>query len=158
MLNIVITLDVIQNDKVASILEDVSDEFGSLETVKTKFEAWKTNYHQDYTKAFGSLSLPGAFEFYVRCELVAWNPFTEPMEFDTMHWHTILSQYGITDEHEDADTELLNKVVEKVMIKKLKSMLDILNITSMKEMRYASQAIEQISYYVEKHERPFMVR
>ncbi|KAI7857557.1 nineteen complex-related protein 2-domain-containing protein [Circinella umbellata] len=149
-------LDVIQNDKVASILEDVSDEFGSLEMVKSKFEAWKTNFYQDYTKAFGSLSLPGAFEFYVRCELVTWNPFTEPMEFDTMKWHTILSQYGITDEHEDADTELLNKVVEKVLIKKLKSMLDILNITSMKEMRYASQAIEQISYYVEKHERSFM--
>ncbi|KAI9258992.1 nineteen complex-related protein 2-domain-containing protein [Phascolomyces articulosus] len=149
-------LDVIQNDKIPALLEDVSDEFGSLEMVKSKFEAWKTSFYEDYSKAFGSLSLPGAFEFYVRCELVTWNPWTEPLEFDTMRWHTILSQYGITEEHEDADTELLNKVVEKVLIKKIKSMLDILNASSMKEMRYAAQAIEQISYYVEKHERPFM--
>ncbi|KAI9489329.1 nineteen complex-related protein 2-domain-containing protein [Zychaea mexicana] len=149
-------LDVIQNDNIPAILEDVSDEFGSIEMIKSKFEAWKTNFYEDYTKAFGSLSLPGAFEFYVRCELATWNPFTEPVDFDTMRWHSVLSQYGITDEHEDADTELLNKVVEKVLIKKIKSLLDTLNVASMKEMRYAAQAVEQVSYYVEKHERPFM--
>ncbi|KAI8140281.1 nineteen complex-related protein 2-domain-containing protein [Fennellomyces sp. T-0311] len=149
-------LDNITSGKVEEMLEDVGEEFGSLEMVKNKFEAWKTNFFDDYSKAFGSLSLPGAFEFYVRCELVTWNPFTEPMEFDTMRWHAVLSEYGITEEHEDADTELLNKVVEKIMIKKIKSMLDTLDAASMKEMRYAVQAVEQVSYYVEKHERPFM--
>jgi hypothetical protein len=59
--------------------------------------------------------------------------------------------------HEDADVELLNKVVEKVMLKKIKNLLDTMNPISSKETRYAVQAVEQISYYVEKHERSFQV-
>ena len=140
-----------------AMLEDVGEEFESLEAVKHKFEAWKTRFYDDYTKAFGSLSLPGAFEFFVRCELVSWDPFSESTEFETMRWHTILSQYGITDHGDDADAELLSKIVEKVLIKKVKSMLDTLNIASMKEMRYAAQVVEQISYYVEKHDRAYQV-
>lgn len=139
------------------MLEDVGEEFESLEAVKSKFEAWKTRFYDDYNKAFGSLSLPGAFEFFVRCELVSWDPFSESTEFESMRWHTILSQYGITDHGDDADAELLSKIVEKVLIKKVKSMLDTLNIASTKEMRYAAQVVEQISYYVEKHDRAYQV-
>lgn len=148
-------LDDIQDNKVPAMLEDVGEEFESLEAVKSKFEAWKTRFYDDYNKAFGSLSLPGAFEFFVRCELVSWDPFSESTEFESMRWHTILSQYGITDHGDDADAELLSKIVEKVLIKKVKSMLDTLNIASTKEMRYAAQVVEQISYYVEKHDRAY---
>lgn len=140
------------------MLEDVGEEFESMEAVKSKFEAWKTRFYDDYTKAFGSLSLPGAFEFFVRCELVSWDPFSQSTEFESMRWHTILSQYGITEHGDDADAELLSKIVEKVLIKKVKSMLDTLNIASTKEMRYAAQVVEQISYYVEKHDRAYQVR
>ncbi|KAJ8653157.1 hypothetical protein O0I10_011206 [Lichtheimia ornata] len=148
-------LDNIQDNKVPAMLEDVGEEFESMEAVKSKFEAWKTRFYDDYTKAFGSLSLPGAFEFFVRCELVSWDPFSQSTEFESMRWHTILSQYGITEHGDDADAELLSKIVEKVLIKKVKSMLDTLNIASTKEMRYAAQVVEQISYYVEKHDRAY---
>lgn len=69
-------LEMIQNVKMLDMLADVGEEFKSLRTVKDKFEAWKTQYYDDYQKAYGSLSLPGAFEFYVRCELVSWDPFS----------------------------------------------------------------------------------
>lgn len=69
-------LDTIQNEKLEEMLADVGEEFKSLRTVKDKFEAWKLNYYDDYQKAYGSLSLPGAFEFYIRCELLSWDPFS----------------------------------------------------------------------------------
>ncbi|KAI8076838.1 nineteen complex-related protein 2-domain-containing protein [Halteromyces radiatus] len=151
-------LDDIQFNKMDELFDDVSDDFKSLEAVKSFFEAWKTDFYEDYKNAFGSLSLPAAFEFYIRCELVAWNPFSDPIEFDTMKWHSTLSKYGIIDGvegHEDADVELLNKVVDKVIIKKIKGLLDTMNPASSKETRYAVQVAEQVSYYVDKHERSF---
>lgn len=54
----------------------MGNEFKTLEAVKSYFEAWKTEFYEDYKNAFGSLSLPVAFEFYIRCELVAWDPFS----------------------------------------------------------------------------------
>ncbi|KAI8374298.1 nineteen complex-related protein 2-domain-containing protein [Radiomyces spectabilis] len=151
------TLERIQTDELDQMLADVGDDFGSIRAVKDKFEAWKGHFYDDYQKAFGSLSLPGAFEFYVRCELVSWDPFTDAREFDTMQWHRILSEYGITEEegHEDADVELLNKVVEKVLVKKIKHMMPVLDVASIKATRCAIHAVEQISYYVEKNDKVF---
>ncbi|KAI9341603.1 nineteen complex-related protein 2-domain-containing protein [Pilaira anomala] len=151
-----IKLETIQAEKLSDLMSDVGDEFKSLRTVKDKFEAWKLEYYDDYQKAYGSLSLPGAFEFYIRSELLSWDPFSNPMDFDTMQWHSILSEYGVSAEHEDPDIEMLNKVVEKSMIKKIKSMLDTLNAASSKEMRYAAQVIEQVSYYVDTHEKAYI--
>lgn len=68
-------LQAIETAGIEALMEDVSEEFRSLGAVKEKFEAWKTTYYEDYQKAFGSLSLPGAFEFYIRLELITWNPF-----------------------------------------------------------------------------------
>jgi hypothetical protein len=74
-------LDNIQTNKMDELFGDVGDEYKSLGAVKSFFEAWKTEFYEDYKNAFGSLSLPAAFEFYVRCELVAWDPFSvsEPL-------------------------------------------------------------------------------
>jgi GC-rich sequence DNA-binding factor len=69
-------LEIVQSEKTKEMLADVGEEFKSLRTVKDKFEAWKSQYYDDYQKAYGSLSLPGAFEFYVRCELVSWDAFS----------------------------------------------------------------------------------
>jgi hypothetical protein len=77
-----------------------------------------------------------------------------------MKWHATLSSYGIVgglEGHEDADIELLNKVVEKVVLKRIKNLLDTMNPVSSQETRYAVHAVEQVSYYVEKHEHPFQV-
>lgn len=67
--------DEIQRDKINAIIADVQDDFSSLLSVKNKFESWKREFNDDYTKAYGGLSLPGAFEFYIRIELITWNPF-----------------------------------------------------------------------------------
>ncbi|KAL7316435.1 hypothetical protein PS15m_005525 [Mucor circinelloides] len=148
-------LQQIQSNGIEELMADVSSEFSSLSTVKDKFEAWKLDYYDDYKKAYGSLSLPGAFEFYIRSELVSWDPFSDPMDFDSMQWHKVLSEYGVSVEHEDPDVEMLNKVVEKSIIKKIKSMLDTLDAASSKQMRYGAQLMEQVSYYVDTDEKAY---
>jgi hypothetical protein len=80
------------------------------------------------------------------------------MDLDSMQWHSILSEYGVSAEHEDPDIEMLNKVVEKTIIKKIKMMLDTLNAASTREMRYAAQVVEQVSYYVDTHEKAYQVK
>lgn len=74
-----------------------------------------------------------------------------------MEWHRTLSEYGLSSEHEDPDTEMLNKIVEKVIIKKIKGYLETLNARSSRQMRYASQVMEQVSYYVDPNEKAYKV-
>ncbi|KAG2172997.1 hypothetical protein INT44_006970 [Umbelopsis vinacea] len=153
-------LDEIQRDKINAIIADVQDDFSSLLSVKNKFESWKTEFNDDYTKAYGGLSLPGAFEFYIRIELITWNPFLRPVDLDTMRWHTIISEYGVANEQEDdamddPDSTILNKVVEKTVCKKIKDMIPNLDVFSAAQMKSAKHAIEQVSYYVEDHEPAF---
>ncbi|KAI8981606.1 nineteen complex-related protein 2-domain-containing protein [Mycotypha africana] len=144
----------LESEKIVELMADVGSDFRSIDAVKDKFEAWKLEYYDDYQKAYGSLCLPGAFEFYMRLELVTWDPFSDPRDFDSMHWHTILSEYGISNGHE-SDVEMINKTVEKTMIRKMKSMLNTLDVFSSKQMRYAAQMLEQISYYVDMNEKPY---
>ncbi|ORX53674.1 GCFC-domain-containing protein [Hesseltinella vesiculosa] len=149
-------LETLQLDKVEDILEDVNDDFSSLAAVIEHFEAWRTKFPDDYTKAFGSLSLPAAFEFHVRCELVSWDPFSTSVELDGMNWHAVLSSFGvIDDENDQVDVELINKVVEKVVMKRVKHLLGTMNPVSGRQMRYGAHLFEQLSYYVEKQDRAF---
>ncbi|KAI7866507.1 nineteen complex-related protein 2-domain-containing protein [Spinellus fusiger] len=148
------TLASLENQGIQDLLSDISSDFKPMRAVMDRFQAWKTDFYEDYSKAFGSLCLPGAFEFYVRCELVVWHPFSESIDFDSMAWHSVLSTYGVNDK-EDADVELLNKVVEKVLVKRLTVLLDTLNTASTREIRHAVQTLEQVSYYVERQEKAY---
>ncbi|KAI8368476.1 nineteen complex-related protein 2-domain-containing protein [Blakeslea trispora] len=148
-------LQTIQTEGIQAMMADVGSDFNQLRAVKDRFEGWKVDFTEDYEKAYGSLSLPGAFDFYIRSELVSWDPFSEPMDLDSMHWHSVLSEYGVSREQADPDVDMLNKIVEKTVIKKIKSLLDTLDAASSRQMRYAAQIVEQISYYVDTEEKAF---
>ncbi|CAG8448617.1 2100_t:CDS:10 [Ambispora leptoticha] len=62
------------------LFSDVRDEFKSISLIKSKFEEWKSEYREEYLKAYGGLSLPGVFEFYIRYELLLWDPFKAPKQ------------------------------------------------------------------------------
>ncbi|KAI8888210.1 GCFC-domain-containing protein [Backusella circina FSU 941] len=145
-------LEEIQTVGVEGMMEEVGDAFKTLSSVKDRFEAWKTAYFDDYQKAYGSLSLPTAFDFYIRMELVTYDPFSSPYDFDQMEWHRILSQYGVTDQDQDPDIEMLNKIVSKTMVTKIKSLLDCLDGASSRDMKYGAYTMEQVSYYVDTND------
>lgn len=44
-------------------------------SVKSKFDLWKKDFTEDYSNAYGDLSLPSVFEFYVRHEILLWESF-----------------------------------------------------------------------------------
>jgi hypothetical protein len=58
------------------LTDDVDDDYSSIMKVRSRFENWKSQYPKDYKDAFGALSTPATFEFYVRCQLVGWDPLT----------------------------------------------------------------------------------
>lgn len=85
-----------------------------------------------------------------------------PVDFDTMRWHTVISEYGVSgdDEHmgDDPDATILNKVVEKTVCKKIKDMIPNLDVFSAVQMKSGRHAFEQVSYYVEDSDPAFKVR
>ncbi|RUP22449.1 hypothetical protein BC936DRAFT_139087, partial [Jimgerdemannia flammicorona] len=80
-----------------------------------------------------------------------------PQNFETMQWHTILSDYGDRDDGgaEDTDATLLNKLVEKVLIPRIVAMIDTLDVGSGAQMTNALDTVEQVLYYVEKQDAGF---
>jgi hypothetical protein len=79
-------LDHVETEDIQELMQDVGEDFKTLNNVMEHYEAWKLDYYDDYEKAYGSLSLPGAFEFYIRTELVSWDPFNVSYINDMELW------------------------------------------------------------------------
>lgn len=58
-----------------SVFNDASNDFKSILTVKNRLELWKLNFSKEYAQCYGDASLQGAFDFFVRYQLLDWNPF-----------------------------------------------------------------------------------
>jgi len=59
---------------VATLFDDVVDDFSQLDLVRARFETWKKDYSDSYNEAFIALCLPKLFTPFVKLELVCWNP------------------------------------------------------------------------------------
>lgn len=57
------------------LFDDSLDVYSSLSRIRDHLMEWKMRYPTDYERAFGSLSIPGAFELAIRHELWDWYPF-----------------------------------------------------------------------------------
>lgn len=106
-------------DEVSHLLDDTAKEYSSLQVAKARLETWKFKFSQTYKDAYVSLSLRAVVEFFIRMELVGWNPLEKHTPLASMQWFRILQSYGegsgeIDDEDEDLD--LISKIVEKTVI------------------------------------------
>jgi GC-rich sequence DNA-binding factor len=63
-------------ERVRGVLSDVrAEEFREpRKGIARWFGEWRENYSEEYTGAFGGLGLVSAWEFWVRLEIVAWDP------------------------------------------------------------------------------------
>ena len=59
---------------VATLFDDVVDEFCQLDLLRGRFEMWKMHYSDSYNEAFIALCLPKLFTPFVKLDLVCWNP------------------------------------------------------------------------------------
>ncbi|CAG8492960.1 24650_t:CDS:10 [Gigaspora margarita] len=122
------------------LFDDVDDDFKSIYLVKSKFDTWKREFSEDYAKAYGDLSLPGVFEFYVRYEMLLWETFVGHSDFNKMEWYRTIS--GFNDANSSStlsenDDKLLTKIVEKVIIPRAIHLVKVLNPYSSKEKKSA---------------------
>ena len=78
-------------DKAARLLDDVSPEFQSFsQVVENIFHRWSQHQEKDYDMAYGTLSLPGVAELFVRLEMLEWAGFEVRRHDDSSsllrHW------------------------------------------------------------------------
>jgi len=148
-----------------TIFQEVGSEFRSIEAVKKHFQAWKTNYPEDYNKAYGGLLLPLVFDFFVRQETCLWNPLRVEQDISEQSWHRAVSAYAIVhsnnahsdseDDREDAedmDKELMSKVVAKSVCPKITQFIAAggVDLYSAKQTRCLKAILDQLLDYVDK--------
>lgn len=68
------------------VFRNVADEYSTLSSVKKRFEEFKKFYLTSYRDAYTSMSVPMIFSYYVRSELLQWDPLHEVVDFNDMQW------------------------------------------------------------------------
>ncbi|KAM7484520.1 hypothetical protein LguiA_000529 [Lonicera macranthoides] len=136
------------------VFSDAAEEYSQLSVVKERFERWKKDYASSYNDAYMSLSVPDIFSPYVRLELLKWDPLHEDSDFFDMKWHSLLFDYGLTEDEnkmseDDADANLIPELVEKVAIPILHhEIAHCWDILSTRETKCAVSATNLVCRYV----------
>ncbi|ORX37954.1 nineteen complex-related protein 2-domain-containing protein [Kockovaella imperatae] len=80
---------------VQGLLEDVKAEDFRDPTLglAKRFGDWRKRYEEEYLQAFGGLALVQAWEFWVRGELIGWEPFRDSTSLESFTWFTALHEY-----------------------------------------------------------------
>ncbi|CAG8595752.1 2391_t:CDS:10 [Dentiscutata erythropus] len=141
-----------------NLFDDVDDDFKSIYLVKLKFDTWKKEFSEDYSKAYGDLSLPGVFEFYVRYEMLLWRTFMGHFDFSKMEWYRTIS--GVNDINSSSnlsenDNKILTKIFEKVIIPRAIHLIKVLNPYSSKETKSAIEFCKSLLKFVDKNSPKF---
>ncbi|XP_050428525.1 PAX3- and PAX7-binding protein 1 isoform X2 [Adelges cooleyi] len=117
-------IEVIKND--ANVLmDDVLDEFASVELILRQMFEWKKKYQETYTEAYVNVCLPKLVGPYVRLEMLFWNPLEDNQKFEDMLWFKSMQKYtvngmsNIEQLSKNVDLELIPKIIEKVVLTKL---------------------------------------
>lgn len=113
------------------IFEDVIDEFCTVRLVLRHFEKWRLTDWDSYTEAYVSLCIPKVLSPLLRVEMLMWNPLLDDFnKVEKMRWFENLLIYGLqpneTEESlsNDPDLKLIPLVIEKVVLPKLKDIVD----------------------------------
>lgn len=111
------------------MFEDVQEDFHSLDSIKTPFEAWRKLYSTCYRDAYIGLCLPKLFNPLIRLQLIPWLPLeADCPNFEYMLWFESLLFYGCEEQSnmqkDDVDINLLPAIVERVILPKLAFLAD----------------------------------
>ncbi|TDL23255.1 hypothetical protein BD410DRAFT_787584 [Rickenella mellea] len=93
--------------RVNNVLADVrADDFNDPDLGVAKwFGDWRKKYSDTYTGAYGGLGMVSAWEFWVRLEIVGWDPMEDPRSLDTFAWYSSLYNYSRPRTASTADDE-----------------------------------------------------
>jgi GC-rich sequence DNA-binding factor len=117
----------------------------------SRFSDWRTRYADEYAGAWGGLALSGAWEFWVRREMGAWDALrcaaggaSGPQGLDAFEWHAQLGAYAEAQpEPSGGDEEAVGNVVSTVVVPLL--------------VARAVELAEQVGYVLERDGWRFQV-
>lgn len=138
-----------------------------------RFADWRTRYADEYAGAWGGLALSGAWEFWVRREMGAWDALRcaagaaaagsgapGPQGLDAFEWHAQLSAYAeALPEPSGGDEEAVGNVVSTVVVPLLVARAErgAYDPWSELETRGAIELVEQVGYVLERDGWRFQV-
>ena len=71
-------------------MEDVDDEFASVESIIKQFWDFREKFPQKYDQCYGSMALPDACDFHIRLEIASWNPLIEDVgTMNSKFWQSL---------------------------------------------------------------------
>ncbi|KAI0058268.1 hypothetical protein BV25DRAFT_1919473 [Artomyces pyxidatus] len=132
-----------------------------------KFGEWRERFSDSYTGAWGGLGLVGAWEFWVRLEMLGWNPFEDARSLDSFGWYSDLHKYSRPRRDEDEDEEpdlgpdgdLVSAMISTAVIPRLAKVVEngALDPVSRKDVRRMIDLAEEIEISLEKSNLKFQV-
>ncbi|KAI8444537.1 hypothetical protein BY996DRAFT_8095112, partial [Phakopsora pachyrhizi] len=134
----------------SDILRDTSNPIFLSPTnpssIAEKFQAWKSNYPEDYSNAYGNLALVQAWEFWVRMEIVGglnlwsireWVEVKDRRGIENWRWMKGLEAYdhscSIEDQEDRSDSvvpEMIKEVVIPVLTTLIRCSYDPLSVVA----------------------------
>jgi GC-rich sequence DNA-binding factor len=150
-----------------AILSDVrAEEFKNPSLGLGKwFGEWRERYGDIYTGAWGGLGLVGAWEFWVRLEIVGWNPIEDSRSsLDDFAWYGALYEYS-RPPVEDAEPELgpdgdlVSAMISTAIVPRLCAIVEggAFDPYSVKSLRRMLDIAEQVEASVGKDNLKFQV-
>ncbi|CAH7670271.1 nineteen complex-related protein 2-domain-containing protein [Phakopsora pachyrhizi] len=153
----------------SDILRDTSNPIFLSPTnpssIAEKFQAWKSNYPEDYSNAYGNLALVQAWEFWVRMEIVGglnlwsireWVEVKDRRGIENWRWMKGLEAYdhscSIEDQEDRSDSvvpEMIKEVVIPVLTTLIRCSYDPLSVVATTK---ALELVEQIGCFIDLEE------
>ncbi|XP_015374391.1 PREDICTED: PAX3- and PAX7-binding protein 1 isoform X1 [Diuraphis noxia] len=121
-------LEVIKSDS-HLLLDDVLEEFASVDLVLKHMLEWKKKYLESYIEAYVNVCLPKLVGPFVRIEMLTWNPLEDDVKLEDMFWYKTMQKYTMKGNNnidkltKDVDLELIPKIIEKVVLIKIDQMV-----------------------------------
>jgi GC-rich sequence DNA-binding factor len=133
------------------------------------FGEWRSRHGDVYTGAWGGLGLVAAWEFWVRLEIVGWNPLVDRKSLDEFGWYVGLYEYSrpVTEGEEGEggerelgpDGDLVSAMVATAVVPRVCKMLEggALDAYSAGDVRRLVDLAEQLEMSVERSHLKFQV-
>lgn len=152
------------------ILSDVrAEEFKNPSLGLGKwFGKWREKFGDIYTGAWGGLGLVGAWEFWVRLEIVGWNPIDDSKSLDAFRWYSSLYEYSHPHTEEDdeeeepelgPDGDLVSAMISTAIVPRLCKIIEggAFDPYSAKGLRMIVNLAEQVEASLERNNQKFQV-
>lgn len=108
-----------------TVFQDTSEEFSSLQSLKSALESFKRDFPHEYSSTYFPLSTAALFSPFVRLELLSWEPILTikspdlASRLEQQSWHQELFNYGFMDGSDSAtdhDNDLVPQLVRKLAL------------------------------------------